>query len=107
MALKCLQLSPTDGGERRRMLPRAGGLAIDSIVFVCVRRRAPKFGLDFSHGENRGSSPLGSASKFKYLRFKRSSSDCISPTFLQRTARFCVSRLARLRHRLWSCTILA
>src|SRR5262249_223468 len=40
-----------------------------------------------SHGENRGSSPLGSASKFKYLRFRLLSAHCTSTKFVQRPIR--------------------
>src|SRR5271166_671719 len=36
-----------------------------------------------SHGENRGSSPLGSASKIRCLHFSRSPAHRASPTFLQ------------------------
>src|SRR6516162_11610184 len=41
--------------------------------------------LRLSHGENRGSSPLGSANDFRHLAPKRSLTWPASPTFLQRT----------------------
>ncbi len=40
-----------------------------------------------SHGENRGSSPLGSASKIRDLCFRLKLSDFISPKFLQQPSR--------------------
>ena len=36
-------------------------------VFMMVRRRSLMCGLPASHGENRGSSPLGSANNFNNL----------------------------------------
>jgi hypothetical protein len=38
------------------------------VAFVDVRRRPSNGLLSPSHGENRGSSPLGSANDFRYLR---------------------------------------
>jgi hypothetical protein len=45
-----------------------------------------------SHGENRGSSPLGSASKFKYLGGRAATQRMVSPSFLQNAA----SKIGRL-----------
>src|SRR5271157_674320 len=69
---------------------------VDALRNVWVIRRAPQLRSDRppSHGENRGSSPLGSASDFNNLTRILSWEFVASPTFLQ----LAVSKRPRSRH---------
>ena len=59
-----------------------------------------------SHGENRGSSPLGSANDFSSLAQKRAKVGPASPTFLQRTVLQTIGSRSRCDCRLEEATHL-